>query len=364
MSASERVLALGRLKLGNRAGGENECAIRERQHCWDDARSHNSTSQCESGLHPSYGTDVITEQAANAVRELFDTNCEVFFVPTGTSANALALSSLCNSYHSVICHESSHIETDECGGPEFFSNGTKLLLGGGDHGKLDPMEIGRIAHKRTDIHYPKPRVVSISQATELGTVYSPAELEAISEAVRQNGLALHMDGARFANSVASLGVEPKAITWERGIDVLSLGMIKNGFGLSEAVVFFIQSKAAQDAAVDFGYRCKQAGHLFSKMRYFAAPWVAALTNGVWLDYAKRANNMAKYLAEQIAQVKGVRILHPVEANAVFVEMAPQLHAQLSQRGWKYYVFIGGGARFMCSWSTSREDVDSFIAALS
>ncbi|HEY4789450.1 MAG TPA: beta-eliminating lyase-related protein, partial [Bacteroidales bacterium] len=191
----------------------------------------------------SYGDDRWTAEAANLFREFFETDCEVFFVFNGTAANSLSLSALCQSYHSVICHELAHIETDECGAPEFFSNGAKILLAKGENGKLTPESIREIITKRTDIHYPKPKVLSLTQATEVGTVYSIEELRALTQTARQFKLNIQMDGARFANAIDTLKLHPKEITWQCGIDVLCFGGIKNGLGVGEAVVFFNKSLA-------------------------------------------------------------------------------------------------------------------------
>src|SRR6185503_9492504 len=184
------------------------------------------------------GDDPWTDRAAGLIREVFETSCEVFFVFNGTAANSLALASLCQSYHSILCHEIAHVETDECGAPEFFSNGTKVLTIPGRDGKITPDGIERMVKRRSDVHYPKPRAVSLTQATEVGTVYSAAEIQAIGSMTRALGLRIQMDGARFANAVVSLGADPKAITWQAGVDVLCFGGTKNGAGIGDAVVFF------------------------------------------------------------------------------------------------------------------------------
>ena len=220
---------------------------------------------------PAYGEDRWTQRAADALRELFETECEVFFVFNGTSANALALASLCQSYHSIICHELAHVETDECGAPEFFSNGTKVLLAKGPAGKIEPAAVEHLVERRADIHYPKPRVLSLTQATEVGTVYTTDEIARLGQTARRLGLQLHMDGARFANAVASLGVAPKQLTWQAGVDVLCFGGTKNGLAVGEAVIFF-----RPELAAEFAYRCKQAGQLASKMRFLSAPWLGLL----------------------------------------------------------------------------------------
>lgn len=309
-----------------------------------------------SGYASSYGDDRTTEQACSLIRELFETDCQVFFVFNGTAANSLALASLCQSYHSIICQEFAHIETDECGAPEFFSNGTKLLLAGGTNGKIDLTAAQQLITKRTDIHYPKPRVVSITQATELGTVYSPAEVAAAGDLARHYGLRLHMDGARFANAVASLGCHPADISWRAGVDVLCFGGAKNGMAVGEAVIFF-----NQQLADEFDYRCKQAGQLASKMRFLAAPWIGMLQSGSWLERARHANRCAALLEERLQQIPGVELMFPRQANSVFVRMPPGLLNGLQTLGWRFYSFIGaGGARLMCSWATSREEIEALV----
>ncbi|HWC59568.1 MAG TPA: low specificity L-threonine aldolase [Verrucomicrobiae bacterium] len=305
---------------------------------------------------PSYGNDAWTERAANLLRELFETDCEVFFVFNGTAANSLALASCCQSYHSVISHEHAHIQVDECGAPEFFSNGTKLLGAPGAHGKISSGVIEGLATKRTDLHFPKPRVVSLTQSTEMGAVYQTAELAAIHEVTKKLKLATHMDGARFANAVASLGVAPKRVTWEVGVDVLCFGGTKLGMANSEAVIFFDHALAA-----DFEYRCKQAGQLASKMRFLAAGWVGMLESGAWLKHAQHANRCAALLAKRLEAEANLLPEHPVEANAVFVPLPTALAKGLHERGWEFYDFIGGGSRFMCSWNTSEADIDALMA---
>src|SRR5262245_2379426 len=311
------------------------------------------------GHHPAYGDDRWTKEAADRIRDLFETDCEVFFVYGGTAANSLALASLCQSYHSVICHASAHVETDECGGPEFFSNGSKLLLAPGREGKLTPAGVAEIARRRSDIHYPKPKVVSVTQATELGTVYAVDELAAIAVEARRHGLRVHMDGARFANAVASLGVSPKQASWQAGVDVLCFGGSKNGLPVGEAVVFFDRALAR-----DFEYRCKQAGQLASKMRFIAAPWARLIDSGAWLANALHANRMARLLAHLVADVPSARRLFPTQANAVFVDLPAPAQQALRARGWQFYNFIGTeGVRLMCAWDTREESVRRLVADL-
>jgi threonine aldolase len=312
-----------------------------------------------AGCCPSYGEDVYTARATDMIREIFETDCDVYFVFNGTAANSLALASMCRSYHSVVCHEVSHIETDECGAPEFFSNGTKILVTAGPNGKLDVPGIERMILRRSDIHYPKPRVVSLAQPTELGGLYAGEEIREIAGLARFHGLHVHMDGARFANAAAAVRGSPAELTWRAGVDVLCFGGIKPGIALSEAVVFFDRKLSEE-----FDYRCKQGGQLAAKMRFSSAPWAACLENGIWLRNAEHANRAARLLAEHLRVVPGIEIAHPVTANALFAVISPSVHARLQKAGWRYYEFIGGTARLMTSGRTSEEDVASFVTSAS
>ncbi len=305
---------------------------------------------------PAYGNDRWTEEAAGLIRSVFETDCEVFFTFNGTSANSLALAAMCRSYHAVICHELAHVEADECGAPEFYSGGSKLLLLKGSHGKVTPASVEAMAHRRSDLHFPKVRVLTVTQATEVGTVYQPDELRALGAIVHGLGMKLHMDGARFANAVAHLGCAPKEIAWQAGVDVLSFGGTKNGLPFGEAVVFF-----DREAAREFEYRCKQAGQLASKMRFMAAPWVGVLQDGAWLRHAAWANARAAQLYAGLRELEAefplLEVLYPCQANSVFVRLPPSLIAGLRQRGWRFYDFIAaGGSRLMCSWDTTEQDV--------
>ncbi|MEI6306484.1 MAG: low specificity L-threonine aldolase [Deltaproteobacteria bacterium] len=336
---------------------------------WNQFASDNYAGICPEAWHameaanlgfvPSYGDDCWTERACVLIRELFETDCQVYFVFNGTAANSLAMASLCLSYHSVICHELAHVETDECGAPEFFSNGTKILHVGGTDGKLDLNQVERAITRRSDIHYPKPRVLTMTQATEVGTVYSIDEIRAASELARRFGLRVQMDGARFANAVASLGAAPADITWKAGVDLLCLGGAKNGMAIGEAVIFF-----NRDLAEEFDYRCKQAGQLASKMRFLAAPWIGMLESGAWLRNAQHANRCAAMLEKELAAIKGVSIMYPCQANSVFVQLPGNSADILREAGWHFYTFIGsGGGRFMCSWQTTEEDIEKLVNAV-
>jgi len=317
-------------------------------------------AEANAGHVSSYGNDPWTQRAADLLREIFETDCEVFFVFNGTSANSLTLAALCRPYHSILCHELAHIETAECGAPEFFANGSKILLLPGAHGKIDAAEIERAVKRRTDIHYPKPGALSLTQATETGRVYSVAELQTLAATAKKLGLRVQMDGARFANAVASLGVAPADLTWRAGVDALCFGGSKNGIALGEAVVFF-----DKELAQDFDYRCKQGGQLASKMRFLSAPWVGMLQDGAWLKHARHANEMAKRLAAGLKNIPAVEISHPVESNAVFAKIPAAAEQKLHARDWHFYtgVITGDESRLMCSWDTTPADVDDFIADL-
>ena len=313
--------------------------------------------EANHGHEVSYGNDNWTEKASNLIRDIFETRCEVYFVFNGTSANSLSLASLCQSYHSILCHELAHVEVAECGAPEFFANGTKVLLLPGESGKIEPAGIEKAVLKRTDIHYPKPRALSITQATEVGTLYALDELRALKETAQRFNLRVQMDGARFANAVAALGVSPKEITWKAGIDVLCFGGTKNGIAIGEAVVFF-----NQELAREFDYRCKQGGQLASKMRFLSAPWVGMLQDGAWLRHAKHANSMATRLEAGLQKIPQIQINYPVQSNAVFAKIPAAITEALHQKGWKYYtgVVTPEESRLMCSWDTTPEDVDAFV----
>ncbi len=301
----------------------------------------------------SYGEDAWTARASQMFRDLFEHECDVFFVFNGTAANSLALAALCQSYHGVVCAETSHVETDECGAPEFFSNGSKLLTVRSHNGKLQPEAVREAALRRNDIHFPPPRALTISQSTETGTVYTVDEVKALAATARELGLHFHMDGARFANACASLGCTPAELTWEAGVDVMCFGGTKNGMAVGEAVVFFNKALAR-----DFGYRCKQSGQLASKMRFLTAPWVGLFETGAWLRNAQHANACAQHFAERVRAIPGLEILFPTEANSVFVKAPNEKLAALKECGWIFYTFIGGGARFMFSWDSSPRWVDA------
>jgi threonine aldolase len=311
------------------------------------------------GHAAAYGEDAWTEKVCDRLRALFEADCAVFLVFGGTAANALALGHICRSYHAVIAHADSHVATDEAGAPGFFSGGAALLTADGPHAKLTPAAAEALAAAGRGLHSVKPRALSLTQATEMGTVYSREELAALTAVARRHGLAVHMDGARFANAVAHLGCAPADISWRAGVDVLCFGGVKNGLAAGEAILFF-DSGLAQE----FEWRVKQAGQLNSKMRLVAAPWLALLENDVWRRNARHANAMARRLAQGLAKVAGVRLLAPVESNGVFAEMAPAAQEGLRRRGWRFYPWgPAPGCRLMCAWDTEAATVDRFVSDL-
>ena len=319
----------------------------------------NALADANQGFAAAYGEDEWTAKASDMVREVFETDCDVYFVFTGTAANSLSLAGICRPQHKIICHRQSHIATAECGGPGFFSGGTGMEVLDGDAGKIQPDDINRVLQQPFDFHYQIHKAVSITQSTEMGTVYTVGEINAIGKLADENDLHFHMDGARFANAVAALGVTPKEITWQAGVDVLSFGATKLALPVGEVIVFFDKSLSEE-----FGHRCKQAGHVASKMRFVAAPWIGLLENDAWLKHARHANRCAALLAKGLEQFAEAELLAPVESNAVFVNLPEAVHRSMREKGWIYHIVSSDrGARLMCSWDTAEEHVTEFIEDL-
>ena len=319
-----------------------------------------------SGRAPSYGEDPWSARAKLRFNEVFETECEVFFVFNGTAANALALSACCRSYQSILCHETAHADVDECGAPEFFTGGSKVIATSGPGGKLSPAAVEAALGLGHSVHQPKPGVLSLTQSTEWGTVYTPDEVRALAGVARAHGMAVHMDGARFANAAAALqarGVSPADFTWRAGVDVLCFGGTKNGMLTTEAVVFFNRA-----LATDFAYRVKQGAQLASKLRFGAAQWEAMLADGAWLRHGAHANARARQLAEAIRHVPGVRLILEPEVNSVFLDLPDPVHAALQARGRFFWRFLypsihEHGYRLMCAWDTTEQDIAAFVADL-
>jgi threonine aldolase len=312
--------------------------------------------QANEQYAPSYGDDEWTAAVCERIRQLFEVDCDVYFVFTGTGANALGLAQVCQSFHGVICPERAHIQTDECGAAEFYTRGAKLFLTKTNDGKIDLGETEKFIAQQVELHGHMMRAISIAQATELGTLYTTNEVEAIGAFARAHRMLLHMDGARFANAVASLGCAPKTITWKAGVDVLSFGGTKNGVAVGELVIFFDKTLSHE-----FQYRVKQAGHLGSKMRFLAAPWLGLLNEDVWLQNARHSNEAAGELAQRLRNEAGLQNVFPVESNAVFLRLDAQVVEGLHARGWRFYKFIEPDIyRLMCSWATTDEEIAMLV----
>lgn len=314
-----------------------------------------------AGSVASYGDDDWSRRARLQLRDVFQTECESFFVFNGTAANALALAQCSRSYQAVLCHSVSHVDTDECSAPEFFSGGSKVIPVSGQGGKLHPDDLAPVLRQDHGVHYPKPAVLSLTQSTEWGSVYTPEEISSLSAISRKHGMTLHMDGARFANAAAALGARgytPADLTWRAGVDVLSLGGTKNGMHTTEAVIFF-----RPELVRDFDYRVKQGAQLASKQRLAAAQWCGMLEGEAWLRHAGHANAMAMALATELRKLD-LRLIAEPEANGVFVELPATVAASLASKGWRILRFIGeNGYRLMCSWATNRSQIDRLVADL-
>lgn len=326
--------------------------------------------EANSGTARAYGYDDWTLAAEARLCEVFERDVAAFLVVTGTAANSLALAACCPPYGAVVCHHEAHIVVDECGAPELFSGGARLMGARGPGGKITPATVAALfATLGRGEHEQRPSVLSISEATELGTVYTPAEVAALAAVAGERRLRTHMDGARFANALARLGCTPAELTWKAGVDVLSFGATKNGAMGVEAVVFF-------DAALatDFRYLRKRTGQLVSKNRFLAAQMLAYLADDRWMRNARHANAMADRLATRFGALPGVRLPLPVEANAVFAIVPRRLHERLQAQGARYLVWPGEGPgtdavgadevfiRLLTSFRTSTADVDALAAA--
>ncbi len=304
----------------------------------------------------AYDGDALSASLDTAFSALFETPVSAFWIATGTAANSLALACLCPPYGSILCHEHAHIQVDECNAPEFYTHGAKLSLISGDAAKVTTDALtSKLSAIPAGVHWAQPHALSITNATEYGCVYTPAEVAGLSAICRAHGLSLHMDGARFANAVAHLGCSPADITWRAGVDVLSFGFVKNGGLSSEALIFF-----KPELANGFVERRKRAGHLLSKGRYSAAQILALLQDGLWLDNARAANDGARALANAL----GNRLIHPVEANEIFARMTPPEAAELRAQGFDFYDWADDEVRFVVSWDQAPAEIASFAAAIS
>lgn len=317
--------------------------------------------KCNAGQAGPYGADDATKRVEQKLGDLFEKEVGVFLVPTGSAANALCLSVLTPPWGAVLCHPQSHIANDECGAPEFYTGGAKLIAVDGARAKIDPARLRQEAKRRTgDVHTVQPACVSITQATETGSVYSVDEIKEIGEICRGAGLRLHMDGARFANALVSLGATPAELTWKAGVDALSFGATKNGVLAAEAIVLFDPS-----LATELAYRRKRGGHLFSKMRLLSAQMEAYLENDLWLKNARQANAMARRLETGLGAIPEVKLLGAAEANILFCRMPQAAIEDLLAQGFRFYHDRWGPGiiRLVTSFATTPDDVDKFISAI-
>lgn len=320
-------------------------------------------AEANHGMATAYAEDAWSRRLDQAFSDLFETECSVLPLATGTAANSVTLAATSPAWGAVMCHRQAHIANDEGGAPEFYTHGAKLVLLDGDNGKLHPDDLGRAIDSAGThgVHNVKPSVVSITQATECGTSYRPGEIAAIAEAAHARGLPLHMDGARFANAAAWLDASPAEVTWKSGVDVLSFGATKNGALTAEAIVVF-----GHPEWLEAMHRMrKRGGHLLSKMRYVSAQLLAMLDGDLWLELASHANAMAARLAEAIDAHPEASLAWPVEANEVFLRWRPEKLAALKERGFEFHVWPGHDdlARLVCSFATKPDDVQRLVAAL-
>lgn len=318
-------------------------------------------AKANTGTMASYGGDEITTRVEKRLGEIFEREVWAFPVTTGTAANALALSTLTPPYGAIYCHPEAHIMVDECGAPELYTGGAKIVPITGEGGKISAKDVSLTLDnaRAGDVHHVQPAAVSLTQASECGTAYTVAEVGAISEITKKHGVKLHMDGARFANAVAHLKVKPADITWKAGVDVLSFGATKNGALAAEAVVFF-----DKDLASSFAFRRKRAGHLISKMRFISAQLDAYLNGDLWMKLAGHANAQAQKLVAGLKPIPGVQLLYPVEANEIFIRLPLETVAGLRDAGFQFYDWPGaapGTIRLVTSFATNSQDVEAFIA---
>lgn len=315
-------------------------------------------SDANRGHAPSYGSDEYTARAIDRFKELFGEGTEVFFVYNGTGANVSALMALTRPFNAVLCSELAHINVDESTAPEHFT-GCKLVTVPTRDGKLDPADISARIQRLGDQHHPQAKVISISQCTEYGTVYTPEEIVAISSIARKSNMLLHMDGSRISNAAVSLGRDLKTITRDAGVDVLSFGGTKNGMMFGEAVVFFDRALAS-----DFMFIRKQSMQLHSKMRFIGAQFDRLLAGSLWAMNARHANDMARQLEGRLRKIPGVTITQKVDANGIFVIIPPKVVATL-QQDYFFYPWNEkiGEFRLMCSFDTTQDDVDQFVSRL-
>jgi threonine aldolase len=308
--------------------------------------------RANSGFTPAYGADPYTARAAELLRELFDADAEIFFVGSGTAANAVSLAAMCRPFETVLAHEHSHIFTDEAGAPGFFGQGIGATRLPGASGRIAPDSLAAALNQPWPTSSQSPGVLSISNATEYGTVYDESALRTLSDIARAGGVPTHIDGARLSNAAAA-GLDLKSLS-RLGIGILVAGGAKSGLPATEAIVIFDRTLAGR-----FGTRLKQAGQVVSKARFATAAWIAMLESDAWINRARHANAMA----HKLAGLMPFELAHPVETNAIFVRMDQSAHARLAQAGWKAFRFADASVRFVCSWATTEALVEELGAVL-
>ncbi|MEM7268435.1 MAG: beta-eliminating lyase-related protein [Pseudomonadota bacterium] len=318
------------------------------------------------GWTPAYGADDVTKRAADMIRERFEApDAAVYFVATGTAANSLALACLSPAWGGIYCHQAAHIEVDECHAPEFYTGGAKLVHVEGDHGRMTPETLSSRMAKTPhgDVHCTQHGALSITNATEAGTIYRPDDLKALTAIARDAGIGVHLDGTRFFYACAATGLSPAEMSWKAGVDILCLGASKNGGLAAEAVIIFDPAKAWE-----FELRRKRAGHLFSKMRFLSAQFEAMMTGDLWRTLAQTGIDRAAYLAEGLRRIDHVGFVDPVEINLIFVTMPRAAHKAARAAG-AYYALVGDlddpddealTCRFVCSHQTTEAEIDAFL----
>ena len=332
--------------------------------------SDNVTSACpevmdaliaaNSGIAGSYGDDEWSSALKSKLSEVFETDVEVFLAVTGTASNALALSALAPVFGKIYCHELSHINTDECGAPELFTGGAKLIPMRSSNGRINANELAETIRGVGNVHVAQPSVVSITQSCETGTVYQLDEIQAISKIAQEHKMSVHMDGARFANALAFLDVSPAEMTWKSGVDVLTLGGTKNGCLAAEAIVFF-----KPEMVSNFPYLHKRSGQLLSKMRFISSQLEAYVTDDLWIRNARHANLMAKKLSEGLNSFSNIELAYPTQSNEIFVHLPRELIDYLNNAGYDINEeeLDGKAVRFVTAWNSELKDVDRLLAVI-
>ncbi len=314
-------------------------------------------NQANIGNIESYGHDKWSKVLDNKFSELFEKDVKVFTAVTGTAANSLALSSITPSYGNIYCHKISHINVDECGAPEFFTGGAKLITIDGDDGKFNSDELKKNIRGSGVVHNTQPASVSITQSCETGVTYKLDEILKINQVAKENGMKIHMDGTRFSNAIASLKKSPAEATWKLGIDVLTFGGTKNGCMDAEAIIFFNPSEVN-----NFQYLQKRSGQLLSKTRFLSSQLDAYITDELWLRNATHANDMARKLSEKLSKINSFELTYPTESNEIFIKMPKNIQDHLNNEGYSAIPddMFDGSVRFVTAWNTNLNDIENLI----